>query len=48
MFERYYREGITGERLPVTEDQWAVDRYHSSYQQVIAQPGLTIYKVKGN
>jgi hypothetical protein len=46
MFERYYRETTSGARLLVTWDQWAVDKHHSSYQQVIAQPGLIIYKVK--
>jgi len=47
MFERYYRETKSGQRLLVTEDQWNVDRHHSSYRQVLAQPGLTIYTLKG-
>jgi len=41
----FYRETSNGDRLPVTEDEWNIDRHHHSYQQVIAQPGLTIYRV---
>lgn len=45
MFERYYRETSNGDRLLVTEEQWAIDRYHGTYKQMIAQPGLTIYTI---
>lgn len=43
--ERFYRETSNGHRLPVTEDQWNVDRFDKNYRQIIAQPGLTIYKI---
>jgi hypothetical protein len=46
MSERFYRETLSGARLPVTWDQWAVDKHSPSYRQVIAQPGLTIYKLE--
>lgn len=45
-FEHYYRETSNGHRLPVTEYQWMIDRHSKGYVQVIAQPGLTIYKVQ--
>lgn len=41
----FYRETTAGGRFPVTRDQWNIDRFLPTYQQVIAQPGLTIYRV---
>ena len=43
--ERFYREFSDGTRLQMSRYQWGIDRYLKGYVQIIAQPGLTIYKV---
>lgn len=42
---QYLKEMPNGNRVPVTPNQWLIDKYEPRYHQIIATMGLTIYKV---
>ena len=44
---QYLKEMPNGNRVSVSADEWAIDRFDKGYVQIIATMGLLIYRLAG-
>jgi len=44
---QYLKEMPNGNRVSVSADEWAIDRFDKGYTQIIATMGLLIYRIAG-